>query len=194
MNDLDFIWSSKDLAIFEDRKIEKAVTSALKKSGSGALRTLRTASSKEVREKKRLKLKRVNDSLPLIFPTSNDIDRLEWKMKVSGKAMPMGNYPSRQTKKGVVVTINTGKRVLIRSAFVLTIKGLRKDGSDYSHTGVFVRKTKDRYPIDHALSTRVSDVFKNTGMIQGVLFAAQTKFGREFERLLPIELGKLKTG
>lgn len=186
MTELVFTWDSKDLKIWEDRRVEKAVASALSKSGSKAIRSLKVESNREVRSKKRIKVKRINDSMPLQFPADKgDVDLLVWRMRVSGKALRVSDFSYRQTKKGVTFGLNTGgKRTLIKGAFVATMKS--------GHTGVFRRRGKARLPIDEAFGPRVSDVMKDVGVIPRVLFGAQTVFSREFERLLPIELAKVK--
>lgn len=180
---IEFTWSSKDLAVWSDRRIEKAAASALSKAGGDAIRALRVASSREIRSKKRFKVKRVNEALPLEFPFRKDIDGMRWTMRVSGRAFRVSDFPYRETKAGVVVSINTGRKVLIHSAFEVTLKS--------GHVGVFTRRGAARKPIDEAFTTRISDVFKNAGMIPEVMFRAQTVFARSFERLLPLELAKV---
>ena len=144
---------------------------------------MRVESSRGVRAKKRMKVAAVNKALPLTFPGSKDISRLAWRMDVSGALVPVSAFPHRQTRKGVSVAINVGKRVLIRSAFVATLRS--------GHEGVFLRKGKARLPIKEAFTTRVSDVFNDGGFIMLVQSRTRTTFRTAFERLLPLELGKL---
>jgi len=189
---IEFVWSSQDLEVWRDRKVEKAVARALSKSGTAAIRNVKVSSNRYIRARKRMMVKRVNDALPLTFPITKSIDGMEWRMDVSGHAFRVSDFPYRQTKRGVTVTINTGKRVLIHGAFVATMKS--------GHTGVFTRRGKvaerrgsrgQALPIDEAFTTRITDVFHDTGMVSEVMFRAQTVFSREFERLLPYELKKV---
>lgn len=180
---LEFEWDSRDLSVWRDSKIEKALVRAVSRAGGDALRALRTESSKLIRGKKRFKASRVNKSLPLMFPRgAKDLGALEWRMKVSGKPVPVAEFPHSQTKKGVSVGINVGKRTVIKSAFIATLKS--------GHEGVFRRVGRSRLPIREAFTTRVSDVFQDADVIPGAQAKAQEKFKSAFSRLLAIELDK----
>lgn len=181
---IEIVWDSGQLRVWQGRSVERAVGRALFKSGRDALRTLRTESSRTVRARKRIKLARVNKSLATFFPSSSDsIGDLEWRMDVSGKAIPLVDYPHSQTRAGVMVAVNVGKRVLIRSAFEAKMKS--------GHDGIFARRGKSRLPIDELFSTRISDVFRDAGMITSVVARALGAFDRTFDRVFPLELDKL---
>ncbi len=181
--EMTFSWDSRETAIFRDRKIERALFNALSKSGNDAIRAMQAAAGRSVRQRKRLKVKFVKESLPLIFARGKTIDTLEWKMKVSGRAIPVSAYPHRQGKRGVTVAINTGARKLIKHAFTATMRS--------GHKGVFLREGKARLPIRELFTTRVSDVFADNGMIPAVMARTQKVFGESFARLLPLELAKI---
>lgn len=186
MAQLNFVWDSKQLGAWRGSRVEKAVARALSKAGGKAIRSMKVASSQNVRQRKRLSVKRVNSSLPLSFPkgAASNINSLVWTMRVSGKSMPVVDYPHRQVRKGVSVVINVGKRKVIESAFVATMRS--------GHTGVFRRAFSGapRLPIEELFSSRVSDVFRDNGFIPAVQGRAQSVFASEFERLLPIEIAR----
>ncbi len=192
MTAFSFAWDSRQLNAFADRKVERALASALSKSGSKAIRSLKVQSNREVRERKRLKVKLVNESLPLDFPRpSKELNDLIWRLRVSGKAIPLASFPNREygSKKGqrggVSVALNAqGPRTLIQGAFLARM--------DSGHVGIFRRRGARRLPIDEAFGPTLAALFKDRGFVPGVMFAAQTVFGREFERLLPVELAKIK--
>jgi hypothetical protein len=182
---LEVFWDSGDLAVWRNRTVDKALFAALGKSGSDAARALKVDSSRRLREKKRFKVRLVNRSLPLAFPKLRGaIADLEWTMRVSGEPSPVAAFPYRQTRAGINAMINRNKRTLIGGAFVATMKS--------GHTGVFMRKTGKRLPIREVFTTRVSDVFKDNGVVSGVYGRAQDVFTASFERLFPMELRKLK--
>lgn len=142
---------------------------------------MKAESSRLVRARKKFKVAKVNQSLPLTFPSAGaPIHRLVWRMDVSGQTMPLSAFPARQTRKGVVVQVNAGSPKLFKSAFLATMKS--------GHTGVFYRQGAARLPIDEAFSTRISDVFHDEGMIPAVQARAQSVFASAFARLLPQEL------
>ncbi len=196
MSAIEFVWDSRDLAVWRGGKVDGALASALKKAGADAIRATKTESSRMVRSRKQMKAGFVGKALPLTYPSSKEIARLAWRMDVSGALVPVSAYPHRQTRKGVSVAINRGSRSLIRSAFVATMSS--------GHKGVFtafgpkrvIRSGRYaghmRHPIKEAFTTRVSDVFLDGGFIPAVQARAQSVFSASFARLMPMELGKLK--
>jgi hypothetical protein len=181
---ITFQWDTSHAHALTNGGVERATARALSKAGGDAARFMRTGSARLVRARKRLKLARVLRSLPLTFPRGKAIEDLVWLMDVSGAAIPLIDYPSRQVKSGVSVAVNAGGRSILKSAFIATMGN--------GHRGVFFRTGKSRLPIKEAFTTRVSDVFNDAGMIEGVLEGAQAKFAATFERLLPLELDKEK--
>lgn len=182
---VEYEWDSRDLALFRGGKVEGALARALNKAGSEAVRRMKAEANRKARQRKKLKVSAVNKALPLIFPKNTKIiEFLVWEMRVSGTPMPLSSYPHRQTKKGVMVQVTPGKRKLIKSAFLGTMSS--------GHEGIFQRRTKARLPIDELFSSRISDVFEDTGFIQQVLEHGRGAFARAYARTLLNELGKLK--
>jgi hypothetical protein len=185
MADLTFEWDSRDLEVWRSRRVEQALVRALTKAGNDAARAMKAAGGRSVRQRKRMKVARVNRALPLTFPRGKqDLHSLVWRMDVSGEPIPLSAFPYRQTRRGVTVSVNNGARKLVRSAFVATLAS--------GHVGIFRRRGKDRLPIDEAFTTRVSDVFRDEGMIPAVYRRASLVFSSAFARLLPLELGKVQ--
>ena len=163
-------------------KMTPAIKRALRKAGATALRDMRAEASKRVRQRKRIKGKIVRDALVLRRPKGSNIDSWEWAVDVSGKFVPLTAYPVRQTRRGVSVEVNRGKRTLIKSAFLATMKS--------GHRGVFVRRGSSRLPIRELLGSRPVDALLHKGEAQGVLDRGQTAFTATFARVLPLEMGK----
>lgn len=159
---------------------DKATLRALNKAGGDAARAMRVESSRQVRARKRFKVKRVNKSLTVVFPRNKT--ELTWTMHVSGKPTPVGEMTPRQTKKGVTFGINKGKRSLLKGAFLATMRS--------GHKGVYYRKGKARLPIREVFTTRVSDVFRDGGFVPGVYRHTEAVFAKSFARLLPLEMAK----
>ncbi len=182
---ITFEWDSRHLSVWRGGGVERALASALSKAGSGAVRAMKAESSRLVRERKRMRVAFVNRALPLTFPSSKEIGRLAWRMDVSGALVPVSAFPLRQTRKGISVAINTRARSFIRSAFVATMRS--------GHKGVFLRKAKARLPIREAFTTRVVDVFRDEDMVPSAFGRAESVFGRDFARLLPLEMKKIRS-
>lgn len=178
-------WDRKQLQALRAQNLERAITKTMRWAGRDAIRAVKASGSKGVRAKKRMKAGRVNASLVLTFPKgAKHIDDMAWRMDVSGKPIPLVDFPNRQTKKGVSVAVNRGRRVLVVSAFRATMKS--------GHTGIFRRQGEKRLPIDELFSTRVSDVFLDGGFVPALLARGQLVFNATFNRVLPLELEKLK--
>jgi hypothetical protein len=160
-----------------------AVERATFKAGRDALRSMRTASTRSIRFRKRMKLKVVNDSLVLTFPKTKELDSMLWRMDVKGTRMPVKEFSPRQVKAGVSVAINQGKRKTIKHAFIATMRS--------GHVGVWLRaKGAGRLPIRELYTTRVADLFSDAGMIPNVIAQTLRSFNVTFDRVLPLELGK----
>lgn len=202
-NELSISWDTERLGAFRGQGIEKAIARALMKSGRDGLRQLKSASSKSVRFRKRIKVSRVNKAMTFGFPTSKEIPNMEWRLNVTGEPIPLVDFPHSQTRRGISVAVNAGKRVLIKSAFEATMKS--------GHTGIFQRlasglngpltkkqsRSKDRFlvgrlPIKELFSTRITDVFHDEGMIPAVMGSAMKTFNETFDRVLPLEIAKEK--
>lgn len=187
MPEITLSWDSRGLDVFRSRAVERALTRALTRAGGEAVRAMKVAASRSVRQRKRFKVKRVNEALPLFFPRGKqEINDLVWRMGVSSKLVPIVEFPHSQTRRGVSVGVNAGKRTLIKGAFIARMKS--------GHVGVFRRAFKGapRLPIKEAFTTRVSDVFEDNGMVPAVYARTQSVFQRAFDRLLKLELTKLK--
>lgn len=182
---LTFEWDKSQLGPLRDAGLERPLLSALRKSGGDAIRAMRAASNRAIRFRKQMKAGTVSRGLVLRMPRSTrSIDDLEWRVDVSGAPFRLSAYPFRQVKRGVSVAVNRGARRIIPSAFVATMKS--------GHTGIFVRRGKKRLPIDELFSSRISDVFNDSGMIPAVFARGSAVFSASFSRLLPLELAKVK--
>ena len=121
----------------EHGPLKSALKRALRKAGITALRDMRSEATKRIRARKRLKSKYITRALSLRRPTgAGDVDGMVWALDVSDEPVPLIAYPNRQTKKGVSVEVNRGKRTLVKGAFVATMKS--------GHKGVFKRRGKAR--------------------------------------------------
>lgn len=204
MADITLTWDSSELSIWRGEKMEAAIVRALSKSGGDAIRFMRTGSSRLVRSRKRFSAARVSRALPIFFPTRKQrISELVWRMNVGGKPVPLIDFPHGQTRRGVTIAVNAGKRTLLQGAFLAKMKS--------GHEGIFLRALSNqlgpvtksqakrgmtrrrvgRLPIEEAFSTRVSDVFQDADFIPFIQAGTQEKFSQSFDRLLPLELGKL---
>lgn len=181
MSELKLEWDKSALSAFS--RLNRPVFRALSKSGGDAIRTMRVDANRYVRSRKKLKVSRVNRALSMRFPRgARDIDQLVWSLDVKALPVPLIDYPSRQNRQGVRVQVNVGSTKLIKSAFLATMSS--------GHRGVFVREGKARLPIRELFSTRVDQVFRDSGMVPGLHSRAQAVFGASFNRLLPLELAK----
>jgi hypothetical protein len=176
-------WDKPSADFLRDRRVSRAVTAAFKKAGGDALRFMRAEAKRQVRARVRIRAGYLaNKSFPLRYARGKTLDELSWEMRVSGREVPLGEYPARQTKRGVKVEVERGKRVLLKSAFLAKGRAPRK--------GVFLRPTKKNYPMGHRLGLRVSDSMTDGRIPQAVLGRTGVKMFYAFQRLFPLELGK----
>jgi hypothetical protein len=181
---MEITWDRDARSFIRDRKTERAVFRALKRAGGDALRATRAQAKRSTRERVRIRAGYLADrALPLTFPRgATTLNGLEWRMRVSGQAVPLGEYPRRQTKKGVSVEVQKGKRALIASAFLAKSRTGRQS--------VFLRPGKARYPMGHRLGLNVADTMKDGVTPRVALRRGLDVMGSAFARLFAMELGK----
>ncbi len=176
-------WDRSGIAGLENGPMKSALKRALKKAGATALRDMRSEASKRVRRRKKIKVRYITRALSMTRPSgAGDISSMKWALNVSGENVPLVAYPIRQTKKGVVAEVNPGKRTLVKHSFKATM------GS--GHKGVFRRRGKARLPIQELRGSRPVDALLHKGEADAVAARGGESFGKTFQRVLPIEIGK----
>jgi hypothetical protein len=180
-------WDRSAIGALELGPMKGALKRALKKAGATALRDMRAEASKRVRARKAIRGSYVRAALKLRRPKGGGgISSMEWAVDVSGKPVPLYAYPHRQTKKGVSVQVNRGKRTLLAGAFVATMRS--------GHVGIFRRRGKERLPIEELRGSRPVDALLHKGEADGVAARGGASFSATFMRVLPLEIGKSKGG
>lgn len=180
--DIDVKWDRREMYALERGPFRRALVRALKKAGSTALRDMRSEASKRIRQRKRIRPRYIARALTLQRAKGSDPTHMKWAVKVSGEPVPLVAYPHRQTKKGVSVEVNRGKRTLVKGSFVATMKS--------GHVGVFHRRGKARLPIRELRGSRPVDALLHEGEAQGVADRGGRSFNATFARVLPLEIGK----
>lgn len=180
--DINVKWDRSQIAALEAGQFKAALRRALRKAFATALRDMRSEASKRVRSRKRIKSSYVRRAFTLRRPRGSDIAGMEAALDVSGEPVPLVAYPHRQTKKGVSVEVNRGKRTLIPGAFPATM------GS--GHKGVFRRRGTARLPIEELRGSRPVDALLHKGEADAVAERGGRSFADTFTRVLPLEVGK----
>lgn len=181
---MEITWESSSAAWLKEKRLQRALMAALKKAGGDGIRAARAEAKRRTRERVRIRAGYLADkALPLTFPRgATTVEGLEWVMRVSGRPVPLGEYPRRQTRKGVSVEVVKGRRMLIQHAFLATAKTGRK--------AVFLRPSSARYPMGHRLGLGVADSMKDGLTPTAALQLGLARMNSAFARLFPIELGK----
>jgi hypothetical protein len=175
-------WDRSGMAALETGPFKAALRRALKKAGATALRDMRSEASKRVRTMKRIKPSYVGRALTMKKAKGSDISSMAWSLNVDGAAVPLTAYPHRQTKKGVSVEVNRGKRTLLDGSFVANMRS--------GHKGVFRRRGKERLPIDELRGSRPVDALNHKGEAEAVAARGGKSFSDTLTRVLPMELAK----
>lgn len=169
------------IARLERGPLKGALKRALRKAGATAQRDMRSEASKRIRTRKRIKSSVISRAMTL-RRTGGDVSDMSWSLDVSGEAVPLIAYPNRQTKRGVSVEVNRGKRTLVKGSFVATMKS--------GHKGIFRRRGSARLPIEELRGSRPVDALLHAGEAQGVADRGGKSFADTFSRVLPLEIGK----
>ena len=168
-----------------DGAIKRAVFSATKKAGGDAIRRLRAAGKRQVRQRKAIKARFLADrAMPLAFPRAKVLAGLVWRMDVSGSPVPLSEYPHRQVRAGVMVEVNKGKKTLLRGGFLARSRGGKE--------GVFRRPGKERYPMGFKVGSSVGQTFRDEDLVPEIQGEAMQVFRSSFDRLLQLEIAKIR--
>lgn len=188
-------WDKSGIAALESGPLKGALVRALRKAGATALRDMRSEAVKRIRARKRIRPKYISRAMTLARPRGSDIADLSWALQFDGDPVPLVAYPHRavagrtgkggmgpRSMGGVAVEVNTGKRTLVRGAFLATMRN--------GHEGIFRRRGTARLPIDELRGSRPVDALLHRGEAQGVAERGGQSFGATFTRVLPMEIGK----
>lgn len=175
-------WDRRGIAALETGPMKAALRRALRKAGATALRDMRSEAKKRITKRKRIKGRYITRAMTLRRARGSDIPSMEWAVEFDGVPVPLVAYPHRQTKKGVNVEVNRGKRSLVEGSFVATMKS--------GHKGVFRRRGKARLPIAELRGSRPVDALLHKGEADGVAERGGRSFSATFARVLPLEIAK----
>lgn len=181
---VEFEFNSVELRALHPGRLDPAIAKAMRKAGSTATRDMRSEASKRVRRRKRIKAKAVRQALVVRKAKGRRLEGQEWAIDVRGDTVRLADYPARQTKRGVSVEVNRGKRTLLRSAFMATMRS--------GHRGVFIRRGPRRLPIRELVASRPVDALLHAGEAEGVASRGRDSFARTLDRVLPLELEKVR--
>lgn len=162
--------------------LKAALKRALRKAGSTALRDMRSEASKRIRARKRIPISYIHKALTMRKEDRGEVAGMKWKLQIAGDAVPLSAYPHRQTKKGVSVEVNRGKRTVVKRSFLATMRS--------GHEGVFQRLGSARLPIRELLGSRPLDALSHDGETEAVAARGAKSFVATFDRLLPLEIDK----
>jgi hypothetical protein len=184
---IEFVWDSRDLEVWRSAKVERALTRALRLAGNQAARVMQKKSLKQVQSRKFIRETRILKGLPLSMPSrSAEIQRLVWTERVSGRPIPLVDYPHSRSKSGIMVSVNRtgGVRKLVKAAFAAQMKS--------GHKGIYRRQGRGRLPIRELFSSTIANALQDSSVLSSILNAASQRFDRAFARGLPRELAKVK--
>ena len=158
-----------------------------------SLRTMKSETSKRIRKRKRIKVAAVNKAIKIEDNKQRDIRDMAWGVRLRGDKFRLIDYKVTQAKKGVRVSVNKGKRTLVKGAFIATMPKPRKKGGGFgkAHTGVFRRLGKKRLKIRELLASRPVDAMLHKGEADSVREAGRKAFIKTALRNLKLELDKV---
>lgn len=155
----------------------------MRKAGTSGQRAMRAEAKRRIRAAKNLRAKIVNQSLTVRRETRGGADGMSWALLLDGRPISLIAYKARQIRRGVSVSVNKGKRTVLRGAFIQRMPN--------GHRAVFVRRGNTRLPIDEKLGSRPVDVLLKNGQSEAVAQRGADVARRAFVRLLPFEIDKI---
>jgi len=153
--------------------IDKALHNAMRRTLNKLLSKSKTVGGRAVRETYNIKSKDLNKSLRL---RRANYTKLEAEIRVRGNLMKVYYFGARATRRGVTVRIRKDRgRKLIASAFIQQMRT--------GHTGVFLRKGKERLPIREVTTISTAQMFE-----QAAVDAIQKMIAKDGAEILQREL------
>lgn len=140
---------------------------------------VRTASGRAIRQRRALSASVVNKAMSIRRATRGTLTS---SLFVTGKPIPLKDYKARQTRRGVTVSVTTGTRKLIPSAFIVeTLSG-----------HVFTRTGKKRLPIEKLVGPSLPSTFLQENVRLAWLTVARDAMVKRSAEELRFELSKLQ--
>jgi hypothetical protein len=183
---------SIELGLYPKERLAAAVSAVNK-----TLTTVRAEAARRIAASYKIKTNEAKKSLRIEKSSRNEV---RGAVVASGQPIPLFAFSARQTKKGVTVNV-TGKRKLMRHAFIATMKS--------GHKGVFIRsrggghpvqfrhgkgsrlRKKGRdLPITELISISVPAAFALAKVGQALIAVAQKRFAEAFAQEARFRLSK----
>jgi hypothetical protein len=140
---------------------------------------VRTASGRAIRQRRSLNASVVNKAMAITRATRST---LRSSLRVTGRPIPLKDYKARQTRRGVTVSVTTGTRKLVKSAFIVeTLSG-----------HVFSRTGKGRLPIEKLVGPSLPSTFLQESVKLAWLTVAKDAMVKRNAEELRFELSKLR--
>lgn len=169
---------------------KRALESAKNKAGSSAMRRMRTAVTRIVRDQKAVSLTYARKQVRAF---KSDRGRSpSWTVRVDGSPIPIGKFRMRQLRRGVKFQANRGTWSLYQGGFIATMKS--------GHKGAFARKSgvgrRKRYtntqgqrqtkqlPIKELYTSGLSASFKHEALQHKVRDIGVAEYERTLRRVL----------
>ena len=146
-------------------------------------RKFRTRVVKDVRKVYNVKAKTLKKHIKEHISKASS-SSIEWRFSITGRPVNLIHFGARQTSKGVSVKVKKGSgRRVIKSAFIAHDNG--------SHKRVFMRKGKERMPIEAKSTLSYPQMF-NKEIIDKAMKEVEENYDKEFKHNLDYYLGRLK--
>ena len=106
------------------------------------------------------------------------------RVDISGRPLSAMLFRPRQVSTGVALTIESGQRTTIRSAFIAVMPS--------GHEGIFKRVGKARLPIRELLGPSVPTMLQSAGVpVEAIVTFAANKLEQNVSRAIDYELERL---
>jgi hypothetical protein len=139
----------------------------------------KTEASRQIRDTYNVRKQTVDASFTVRLA---HIDDLKATIRSSGRRLPIMEFAARQVARGVSFAIKKGERKILTHAFLATMPG--------GHVGVFMRRGKDRLPIDEKFTISVAEMFGARAIFNELQAFAVERLGIEFPRQLDYYLSQ----
>lgn len=163
---------------FAKQDMNRAIAIALNRTGDG----VRAEAMRRIRGKYNVAARELSRGFKVRRAYAGNLRTI---VEASGRALNVGAFGARQTKKGITVAIKTGSRKLIPGAFFMTI-------GNNGYRGVFQRKFLSgksgkrfgRYPVRAVTTVDVPGLFRQEIVKESLAAIVPDRFRTELSRAI----------
>ena len=187
--DFDIVLDRTDIdkQIKRLRNIKNGAEKALTRGMNTALPKMKKAASNSI--KQNYSITKITAATKTIKQKKAAYKRLSAEINSQGRPIPLTSFRFKRNPHPGVKGTPTAKAMVVKNGalketggFMANVRWRSKTGDSGSHTGIFKRVGKERYPIKQLYAPSTTEFMNNPDSSTNIQKAGQESFEKEFDR------------